>query len=185
MGGFLHRHPAAVRMEVHRMGPALEHRQVPLRTALVEAQNVQIAVVAFDLEVAIVWSIPLIDGFDDFDLARIQPKAHRHFDPEMAGAALDLYLHGCPLPGPSIVGALPPEEVGWCAPPGSALRLPIGLSSLVLVLMPSGGLENDLIDRCSRDRPRWHARSWMITYYACAGGSSRAAGGFAMPSSMA
>src|SRR5436309_8725759 len=78
--------------------PALEHRQLPLRTALVEAQNVQIAVIAFDLEVAIVWSIPLIDGFDDFDLARIEPKAHRHFDAEMAGAALDLYLHNCLLP---------------------------------------------------------------------------------------
>ena len=73
---------------------ALEHRQFSLRTALVEAQNVQIA---FDLEVAIVWFIPLIDGFDDFDLAPAEPKAHRHFDPEMAGAALDLYLHGCPL----------------------------------------------------------------------------------------
>jgi hypothetical protein len=29
--------------------------------------------------------------------------------------------------------------------------------------MPSGGLENDLIDQYSRDRPRWHARSWTIT----------------------
>jgi hypothetical protein len=37
----------------------------------------------------------------------------------------------------------------------------MGLSSLVLVLMPSGGLENDLIDRYSRERPRWHARSWI------------------------
>jgi hypothetical protein len=134
---------------------ALEHRQLPLRTALVEAQNVQIAVLVFDLEVAIVWSIPLIDGFDDFDLACIEPKAHRHFDPKMASAALDLYLHGRPLPCPSIVGALPPEEVGWSAPPCSTLRLPMGLSSLVLVLMPSGGLENDLIDRYSRERPRW------------------------------
>ena len=41
----------------------LEHRQLPLRTTLVEAQNVQIAIVAFDLEVAIVWSEPLIDVF--------------------------------------------------------------------------------------------------------------------------
>jgi hypothetical protein len=63
-------------MEVRRMGTrALEHRQLPLRTALVEAQNVQIAVIAFDLEVAIVWSIPLIDNFDDFDLAPTEPKA--------------------------------------------------------------------------------------------------------------
>src|SRR6266851_8764165 len=76
----------------------LEHRQLPLRTTLVEAQNVQIAVVAFDLEIAIVWSIPLVDVFDDFDLTPVELKAHRHFDPETAGAALDLYLHGSPLP---------------------------------------------------------------------------------------
>ena len=47
--------------------PALKHCQLPLPTILFETQNVQIAVVAFDLEVAIVSSIPLIDGFDDFD----------------------------------------------------------------------------------------------------------------------
>jgi len=80
----------------------LEHRQLPLRTTLVEAQNVQIAIVAFDLEVAIVWSEPLIDVFDDFDLARIDPKAHGHFDAEVAGAALDLYRHNCVLPRPSL-----------------------------------------------------------------------------------
>ena len=78
--------------------PALKHRQLPLPTILFETQNVQIAVVAFDLEVAIVSSIPLIDGFDDFDLAPTEPKAHWHFEPEMAGATLDLYLHGYSLP---------------------------------------------------------------------------------------
>src|SRR6266545_799913 len=83
-------------VEVRRIGLALEHHQLPLRTTLVEAQNVQITVVAFDLEVAIVWSIPLIDVFDDFDLAPIKPNAYRHF--EMVGAALNLYLHGYPLP---------------------------------------------------------------------------------------
>jgi hypothetical protein len=77
---------------------ALEHRQLPLRAALVEAQNVQIAVVALDLEVAEFRPIPLIVDFDDFDLAPTELKAHRRFDPEMAGAALDLYLHGCHLP---------------------------------------------------------------------------------------
>jgi hypothetical protein len=61
-------------------------------------QNVQIAVVAFDLEVAIVWSVPPIDVFDDFDRARIEPKAHRHFDAEIASTMLDLYLHIFLLP---------------------------------------------------------------------------------------
>jgi hypothetical protein len=83
-------------VEVRRIGMALEHHQLPLRKTLVEAQNVQIAVVAFDLEIAIVRSIPLIDVFDDFDLAPIKPNAYRHF--EMVGAAFDLYLHGYPLP---------------------------------------------------------------------------------------
>jgi hypothetical protein len=78
--------------------PALKHCQLPLPTILFETQNVQIAVVAFDLEVAIVSSIPLIDGFDDFDLAPTEPKAHWHFEPEMAGATPDLYLHGYSLP---------------------------------------------------------------------------------------
>ena len=58
--------------------PDSEHRQLPLRTTLVEAQNVQIAVVAFDFEIAIVWSVPLIDVFRRFDLARMEPKTHRH-----------------------------------------------------------------------------------------------------------
>jgi hypothetical protein len=79
----------------------LEHRQLPLHATLVEAQNVQIAVVAFNLEVAIVWSIPLIDDFDNFGLTSIEPKAHRHSDAEMASAALDLYLHNRLLPRPS------------------------------------------------------------------------------------
>src|SRR5262249_28041902 len=78
--------------------PTLKHRQLPLRPTLFETQDVQIGVVAFDLEVAIVWSIPLIDDFDDFDLAPAEPKARRHFEPEMAGARLDLYLHRYPLP---------------------------------------------------------------------------------------
>jgi hypothetical protein len=77
---------------------APEHCQFPFRPTLFEAQNVQIAVVAFDLEVAIVWSIPLIDGFDDFDPAPAEPKADRLFEPEMASATVDLYLHGYPLP---------------------------------------------------------------------------------------
>jgi hypothetical protein len=78
--------------------PTLKHRQLPLRPTFFETQDVQIIVVAFDLEVAIVWSIPLIDDFDDFDLAPAEPKARRHFEPEMAGAGLDLYFHGYPLP---------------------------------------------------------------------------------------
>jgi hypothetical protein len=65
----------------------------------VEAQNVQIAFVA--LEVAIVWPIPLIDDFDNFDLTSIEPKAHQDFDPEMVSAVLNLHLHDRPLlPGP-------------------------------------------------------------------------------------
>jgi hypothetical protein len=66
----------------------------------VEAQNVQITVVTFNLEVAIVWSIPLIDDLDNFDLTPIEPKAHRRF--------------GCPLP--HLLGQAQ-------ADPASALRI--------------------------------------------------------------
>src|SRR6516164_4107457 len=90
------RHPAIFQSD--KGNRLLKHRQLPLRPTVFETQDVQIGVVAFDLEVAIVWSIPLIDDFDDFDLAPAEPKARRHFEPEMAGARLDLYLHGYPLP---------------------------------------------------------------------------------------
>jgi hypothetical protein len=81
----------------------LEYRQLPLHATLVEAQNVQIGVVALNLEVPIVWSIPLIDGFDNFDLTSIEPKAHRHFDPEICTCMFVLFflVH-------DIVGALCP-----------------------------------------------------------------------------
>jgi hypothetical protein len=50
-----------------------------------------------------------------------------------------------------------PLPSGWrCVELRPALehrQLPLR-TSLVLVLMPSGGLENDLIDRYSMDRPR-------------------------------
>jgi hypothetical protein len=53
---------------------ASEDRQLPRDATLVEAQNVQITVVTFNLEVAIVWSIPLIDDLDNFDLTPIDRK---------------------------------------------------------------------------------------------------------------
>ena len=58
----------------------LEHRKLPFGTRLIQAQNIQIAVVAFELEIAIVGSVPLIDVVDDFDGASTEPKSLRHFN---------------------------------------------------------------------------------------------------------
>jgi hypothetical protein len=62
-------------------------------------------------------AIPVIDDFDNFDLTSTEPKAHRHFDPEMAGSMLNLHLHGCPLlPGPGHRrGTLPVQQIGSTA----------------------------------------------------------------------
>src|SRR6266849_10545092 len=63
------------RMRLRRR--ALKHRQFPVTASLVEAKNIEIAVVALDLEVVIISSRPRIDGFDDFDDAPVQPNPPR------------------------------------------------------------------------------------------------------------
>src|SRR5262249_50935538 len=70
-----------------------EHRQLPLAAGLVEAQDVDVAVVALDLEVAIVSSRPLVVAFHDFDRAPIKMKASRRPDSAMVGKTFDLYPH--------------------------------------------------------------------------------------------
>ena len=52
----------------------LEHRQFPLGALLIQAQNIEIAVVSFDLEVAIACPRLPVDVFGDLDLAAVQMK---------------------------------------------------------------------------------------------------------------
>src|SRR6266566_2886247 len=98
---------------------ALKHRQFPVVASLVKAKNVEIAVVALDLEVVIVSSRPSIDGFDDFDDAPIQPNALRLLNTAVASIALDFNPHD-PMPSlPSVVARL---NAGACSAPPIARR---------------------------------------------------------------
>ena len=56
----------------------LEHRQFPLGAPLIQTQYIEVAVVSFDLEVAIACPVPLIDIFGDLDLAAVPMKPLRH-----------------------------------------------------------------------------------------------------------
>lgn len=73
---------------------ALEHDQLPFRSDLIEAQNIEISVAAPDLEIAVVLAMPLIEVIHDLDLPSIQAEAAEHFDTAMAGIGLNPNPHG-------------------------------------------------------------------------------------------
>jgi len=74
---------------------ALEHNQLPFRSNLVEAQDVEIAVVALDLEVAVVRAMPLIEVIDHLDLTCVQAESSGHFDSAVASIGLNPNPHDC------------------------------------------------------------------------------------------
>src|SRR5947208_10816552 len=71
----------------------LEHRQIPCASALVEAQDIKSTVIAFDLHIAIVESVPLIERFDNIDTGAVQTKSSRDRHAVMICGALDLDTH--------------------------------------------------------------------------------------------
>src|SRR6266581_3729596 len=71
----------------------LEHRQLPIAVAIVDAQDVGGAVVALDLDVAVIRTEPLIEGLDDADPRSAQAKALRHRHAAMSGVGVDPNLH--------------------------------------------------------------------------------------------
>src|SRR5713226_3205818 len=87
--------PAAERGWVREAAHArtLEHRQLPMAVAIVDAQDVGGAVVPFDLDVAVVRPEPLIEGLDDADARSAQAKALRHRHAAMSGVGVDPNLH--------------------------------------------------------------------------------------------
>src|SRR6266481_6546094 len=85
---------------------ALKHRQFPGMASLVQAKDIEIAVVALDLEVIIIPSRPSIDGFDDFDDAPIQPNALRVVDTAVASIALDFNPHDTTPSLPAVAARL-------------------------------------------------------------------------------
>src|SRR6266568_1171391 len=87
--------PAAERGWVREAAHArtLEHRQLPMAVAIVDAQDVGGAVVALDLDIALIRTEPLIEGLDDADARSTQAKALRHRHAAMSGVGVDPNLH--------------------------------------------------------------------------------------------
>src|SRR5262249_18934908 len=73
---------------------ALKHRQLPFTAGLVEAQDVDVAVVALDLEVTIISPVPLVVALDDFDLAPTEMQSSRQFNSTIIGNAFNMHPHG-------------------------------------------------------------------------------------------
>src|SRR5262249_46183120 len=72
---------------------ALEHGEFPVLMRVVDAQDVEAAIVAPHLDVAIVGPEPLIEGFHHAHARAAEAKARRHRRAVAAGAGLDLNAH--------------------------------------------------------------------------------------------
>src|SRR5260370_22892443 len=57
---------------------ACVHRESPIGSVLVEPQDIERAVGAFDLAIAVIGAEPLIEDFNDLDHASIHSEAPRH-----------------------------------------------------------------------------------------------------------
>src|SRR6516164_423345 len=75
---------------------ALKHNQLPFRTPFVETQNVEVAVIAYQLEVAVLRAVPFIEVVGHLDLAPVEAKAPRHLNSGMASGRLNRHAHGTP-----------------------------------------------------------------------------------------
>ena len=57
---------------------ACVHRESPIGSVLVEPQDIERAVGAFDLAIAVIGAEPLIEDFNDLDHASIHSESPRH-----------------------------------------------------------------------------------------------------------
>ena len=71
-----------------------EHNQRPFASDLIKAKDVHGAIIAFDFDVAIVGSVPLIHDFHDADPALVPRKACRSMNWMPASVAIRLSLIG-------------------------------------------------------------------------------------------
>jgi hypothetical protein len=70
---------------------AHEHRQLPFSVGLIEAKDVQASVVvAPDLDVAVVRSVPLIERFENVDLMPTEIKFQGHGHSAMISMLFDM-----------------------------------------------------------------------------------------------
>jgi len=60
-------------------------------------KDVQIAVICADLEVGIVWAVPLIQQLLNEVIAVAEPKTHWSFVRLLAGVAFDVQCHSSPI----------------------------------------------------------------------------------------
>jgi hypothetical protein len=89
---------------------ACVHRESPLGSVLVEPQDIERAVAARDLAIAVIGAEPLIEDFDELDHASVQTKAPRHGQ-TMGFAAL---AH-IPLQSGAILRISCVIQTYWCA----------------------------------------------------------------------
>jgi hypothetical protein len=89
------------------------HYQFPFIANSIVAQDVNVAVTAPDLHVAIVGSMPLVDIVGDLDGAAVEPKSPHLFRTAFVHVAFDLDLHGAPAI--ATISSLPLENVGLMA----------------------------------------------------------------------
>src|SRR5262249_43846783 len=76
---------------------ACVHRESPLGSVLVEPQDIERAVAARELAIAVIGAEPLIEDFNDLDHASVQSESPRHGQ-TVRFAAVDLNAHAFASP---------------------------------------------------------------------------------------
>src|SRR5215207_4214006 len=77
----------------HLCSRAPEHRQLPFGARFIEAKDVEASIIAPDLDVAVVSSVPLIERFENVDLIPTEMKSPGHVHSAVAGLLPDLHTH--------------------------------------------------------------------------------------------
>jgi hypothetical protein len=80
---------------------AYVHRESPIGSVLVKPQDIERAVGAFDLAIAVIGAEPLIEDFNDLDHASIHSESPRHAQ-TVGFAAVDLNAHAFASAAPMI-----------------------------------------------------------------------------------
>jgi hypothetical protein len=72
----------------HLCSRAPEHRQLPFGARFIEAKDVEASIIAPDLDIAAVSSVPLIERFENVDLMPTEMKSPGHGHSAMASILL-------------------------------------------------------------------------------------------------
>src|SRR5262249_24572829 len=88
---------------------ACVHRESPVGSVLVEPQDIERAVGAFDLAIAVIGAEPLIEDFNDLDHASIHSESPRHGQ-TVGFAAVDLNAHAFASAAPMIANLIESES---------------------------------------------------------------------------